>query len=106
MGPTVDGWAPTQPALRAAFRGRSLEECHLHALRKLGEHLATFKRQRKQAGQPVSDTEEVAIRTAFLRVLQAPTAQAYHQALDELPAVFDMEPLLSRKQSLSTKQAV
>jgi len=105
-GVTVDGWDPTQQALRAAFPGIRVEECHLHALRKLGEQLATFKRQRKQAGQPVSDAEEAAIRTAFLRVLQAPTAAAYQQTLDALPSVFDREPLLSRKQSLVAKQAL
>jgi hypothetical protein len=105
-GATVDGWDATQQALRATFPDITLEECHLHALRKLGEHLATFKRQRKQAGHPVSDVEETAIRTAFVRVLQAPTAEAYQQALDDSPAVFDLEPLASRKQSLIAKQAV
>jgi hypothetical protein len=105
-GATVDGWDPAQQALRAAFPEITLEECHLHALRKLGTQLATFKQQRKQAGQPVTDQEEVAIREAFLRVLQAPTPEAYQQALSDLPAVFDMEPLLSRKQSLIAKQAL
>jgi len=105
-GATVDGWDPTQQALRAAFPGITLEECHLHALRKLGEQLASFKRQQQQAGHPLSADEESAIQTAFLRVLQAPTPEAYQQALDDLPAVFDRAPLLSRKQSLIAKQAL
>jgi len=106
LGATVDGWDPTQEALRAAFPGITLEECHLHALRKLGEHLASFKQQRKKAGHPVSAEEEASIRSAFLRVLQAPTPEAYQQALDDLPAVFDLAPLVSRKQSLIAKQAL
>src|SRR5262245_17011969 len=106
IGATVDAWDPTQQALRGAFPAISLEECHLHALRKLGQHLARFKRQRKQAAQPVSDTEEAASRSAFLGLLQAPSAEAYQQALDDLAAVFDIEPLLWRKQALSAKQAL
>jgi len=39
-------------------------------------------------------------------VLQASTSDAYQQALDDLPAVFDIEPLISRKQSLIAKQAL
>ena len=105
-GATVDGWDPAQQAVQAAFPGITLEECHLHALLKFGEHLATFKRQRHKAGQPVSEREETQIREAFLRVLQAPTPAAYQQALDELPAAFDREPLASRKDSLRTKQAL
>ena len=73
---------------------------------KLGQHLATFKRQRKAAGQPISEQEESLIRQAFIRVLQAPTAEAYQKALNELPAVFDREPLASRKDSLAAKQAL
>ena len=46
IGATVDGWDPAQKALQAAFPGITLVECHLHALLKLGQHLATFKRQR------------------------------------------------------------
>jgi len=106
VGATVDGWDPAQNALRAAFPGITLHECHWHAMHKLGQHLATFKRQRKQVGQPVTEREEAAIRTAFLRVLQAPTPTAYQKALDELPAVFNSEPLASRKQSLTVKQAL
>jgi hypothetical protein len=105
-GATVDGWDPAQNALREAFPGITLAECQLHALIKLGQHLATFKRQRKAAGQPVSEQEETLIRDAFLRVLRAPTAEAYQEALDELPAVFDQDPLASRKASLTAKQAL
>ena len=105
-GATVDGWDPAQQALLDAFPGITLEECHLHALLKFGEHLATFKRQRHKAGQPLSEPDEARIRDAFLRVLQAPTPAAYQQALAELPAAFDREPLASRKDSLMTKQAL
>ena len=83
-----------------------MAECHLHAMIKLGQHLATFKRQRKAAGRPVSEEEETLIREAFLRVLQAPTAEAYQEALAELPDAFDQEPLASRKSSLASKQAL
>jgi hypothetical protein len=51
---------------------------------KLGQHLATFKRQRKAMGQPVSEQEEAQIRAAFVHVLQAPTSEAYQKALDDL----------------------
>ena len=102
----MDGWDPAQKALRGAFPGITLEECHLHAMLKLGQHLATFKRQRKAAGQPVSEREEAQIRSAFMHVLQAPTPAAYQKALDELPAAFDNGPLASRKDSLINKQAL
>ena len=105
-GATVDGWDPAQKALQAAFPGITLVECHLHALLKLGQHLATFKRQRKKAGQPVSEQDAAQIRTAFVRVLQAPTPEAYQKALDELPDAFEHEPLASRKDSLIAKQAL
>jgi hypothetical protein len=105
-GATVDGWDPAQSALRGAFPGITLAECQLHALLKMGQHLATFKRQRKTAGQPISEQEETLIRDAFLRVLRAPTTAAYQEALDELPAVFDQDPLASRKASLTAKQAL
>jgi hypothetical protein len=105
-GATVDGWDPAQHALQGAFPGLTLEECHLHAMLKFGEHLATFKRQRCKAGQPISEQEETHIRDAFLRVLQAPTPAAYRQALDELPAAFNCEPLASRKDSLIAKQTL
>lgn len=105
-GATVDGWDPAQKALQGAFPGITLAECHLHAMLKLGQHLATFKRQRKAAGHPVSEQEEVQIRNAFIRVLRAPTPEAYQKALDELPEAFDEEPLASRKDSLITKQAL
>jgi len=106
VGATVDGWDPAQNALRQAFPGITLAECHLHAMIKLGQHLATFKHQRQAAGQPVSEQEEDLICEAFLRVLQAPTAEAYHKALAELPDVFDQEPLASRKSSLAGKQTL
>lgn len=106
VGATVDGWDPAQKALQGAFPGITLAECHLHALLKLGQHLATFKRQRKAAGYPVSEQEEARIRNAFMRVLQAPTPEAYQKALDELPEAFDEGPLASRKDSLTTKQAL
>lgn len=105
-GATVDGWDPAQKALQGAFPGITLAECHLHAMLKLGQHLATFKRQRKAAGHPVSEQEEVQIRNAFIRVLRAPTTGAYQKALDELPEAFDEGPLASRKDSLITKQAL
>ncbi len=105
-GATVDGWDPAQNALRAAFPGLTIEECHLHALLKLGEHLATFKRQREKAGQPLLPEAEAQIRDAFLRVLEAPTPEAYQQALEELPTAFNSGPLASRKQSLIDKQAL
>jgi hypothetical protein len=106
LGATVDGWDPAQHALQAAFPGMTLEECHFHALLKFGQHLATFKRQRQAIGQPLSEPEETLIRTAFLRVLQAPTPEAYQKALQELPDVFNEGPLASRKDSLTAKQAL
>ncbi len=106
LGATVDGWDPAQHALQAAFPGITLEECHFHALLKFGQHLATFRRQRQAINQPLSETEETLIRTAFLRVLQAPTPEAYQKALNELPEVFNQEPLASRKASLTAKQAL
>lgn len=105
-GATVDGWDPAHKALQGAFPGITLAECHLHAMLKLGQHLATFKRQRKAAGQPVSKQEEAQIRDAFTRVLQAPTPEAYQKALDELPDAFDDGALASRKDSLTTKQVL
>lgn len=105
-GATVDGWESAQNALRAAFDGINLVECHLHAMLNLGQHLATYKRQRKKTGEPVSEAEEAAIRVAFWHVLKAETPEAYQQALDELPEVFDQPPLASRKQSLTEKQAL
>ena len=38
--------------------------------------------------------------------MQAPTPEAYQQALDELPDVFNAGPLASRKDSLIAKQAL
>ena len=105
-GATVDGWEAAQNALQATFEGITLVECHFHALLKLGQHLATYKRQRKQAGQPLAETEEIAIRAAFWRVLQATTPKQYQQALEQLPEAFDQPPLASRKQSLTEKQAL
>lgn len=105
-GATVDGWDPAQNALQGAFPGLTLAECHLPAMLKFAEHLATFKRQQKKAGQPLSDQDEAHIREAFLRVLQAPTPVAYQKALDELPSAFNREPLVSRKESLIAKQAL
>jgi len=105
-GATVDGWDPAQQALQGAFPGITLAECHLHALLKLGQHLATFKRQREAGGQPVSEPEETQIREAFWQVLRAPTPEAYKKALDELPKAFNDGPLASRKDSLTTKQAL
>jgi hypothetical protein len=106
VGATVDGWDPAQHALQAAFPGMTLQECHFHALLKFGQHLATFKRQRQALGQPLSEAEETLIRTAFLRVLQAPTPEAYQKALKELPEVFNEGPLASRKDSLTAKQVL
>ena len=105
-GATVDGWEAAQNALQATFEGITLVECHFHALLKLGQHLASYKRQRQKVGQPVSETEETAIRAAFWRVLKASTPEQYQQALDQLPDVFEQEPLASRKQSLVEKQAL
>lgn len=105
-GATVDGWEGAQNALLAAFPGIVLEECHLHALLKLGKHLATYKRQRKRAGNPVSNQEEAGIRAAFVKVLKATAPEAYQQALDELPDAFKHPILASRKQSLIEKQAL
>lgn len=106
LGATVDGWDPAQHALQAAFPGITLEECHFHALLKFGQHLATFKRQRLAIGRPLAEAEETLIRTAFRRVLQAPTPEAYQKALLELPEVFNAGPLASRKDSLTAKQAL
>lgn len=105
-GATVDGWEAAQNALQATFAGITLVECHFHALLKLGQHLATYKRQRQQAGQPLSEAEETNIRAAFCRVLNAATPDQYQQALDQLPEAFDQEPLASRKRSLVEKQAL
>ena len=41
-----------------------------------------------------------------MRVLQAPTPEAYPKALDELPDAFEHEPLASRNDSLIAKQAL
>jgi hypothetical protein len=106
VGATVDGWEGAQNALRAAFPGITLEECHFHALLNLGKHLATYKRLRKRENRPISSAEEAAIRNAFLNVLKAETQEAYQQALDELPAAFNHPTLASRKQSLTEKQAL
>ena len=106
LGVTVDGWEPTQKALLSAFEEVTLAECHLHATIKLGTHLATYKRQRKAAGQSVSEAEEQQIRAAFLRVLEAPTPEAYQEALEDLPEAFAAESLASRKHSLQAKQAL
>lgn len=106
LGATVDGWDPTQNALLGAFEGITLAECHLHAMIKLGTHLATHKRQRKAAGQPLSEAEEQQIRDAFVRVLEAPTPEAYQEALDKLPEAFKSGPLASRERSLRSKQAL
>jgi hypothetical protein len=104
VGATVDGWEGAQNALRAAFPGITLEECHFHALLKLGKHLATYKRQCKQAGNPVSEAEQANIRAAFCKVLTATSSEDYHQALDELPPAFEHPTLASRRQSLIEKQ--
>ena len=105
-GATVDGWEAAQNALRATFAGITLVECHFHALLKLGQHLATYKRQRQQAGHPLAEAEETNIRAAFWRVLKATTPNQYQQALDQLPEAFDQDPLAARKQSLVQKQAL
>jgi hypothetical protein len=105
-GATVDGWEAAQNALQATFAGITLAECHFHALHKLGQHLATYKRQRQKVGQPVTEAEEITIRATFWRVLKAATPEQYQQALEQLPDVFDQEPLASRKQSLLEKQAL
>ncbi len=106
VGATVDGWEPAQKALQAAFPGITLAECHLHAMLKLGQHLATYKRQCKKAGQLVSEQEETNIRNAFLSVLNALTPEAYQEALDELPDAFEHAALASRKHSLIAKQTL
>jgi hypothetical protein len=106
VGATVDGWDPAHKALQAAFPGITLAECHFHAMLKLGQHLATYKRQRKKAGRPVCEQEEANIRKAFLRVLDALTPEAYQKALEELPDAFEHEDLASRKDSLTAKQAL
>ena len=106
VGATVDGWEGAQNALRSAFPGIALEECHFHAMLKLGKHLATYKRQREKAGHPVSVQEEEEIRTAFMKVLKATTPEAYQEALDELPDAFEHPTLVSRKQSLKEKQTL
>ena len=105
-GATVDGWEAAQNALQATFEGITLAECHFHALHKLGQHLATYKRHRQKVGQPLTEAEEITIRVAFWRVLKAATPEQYQQALEQLPHVFDQEPLASRKQSLLEKQAL
>jgi len=106
IGATVDGWEAAQNALTATFEGITLAECHFHALHKLGQHLAPYKRQRQKVGQPLTESEEIAIRAAFWRVLKAATPQQYQQALEQLPDAFDQEPLASRKHSLLEKQAL
>jgi hypothetical protein len=105
-GATVDGWEAAHNALQATFKGITLAECHFHALHKLGQHLASYKRHRQKVGQPLTETEEFTIRAAFWRVLKAATPEQYQQALEQLPEVFDQEPLASRKQSLLEKQAL
>lgn len=104
VGATVDGWDAAQNALQAAFSGIALLECHFHALLNLSKHLATYKRQQKAAGNPVTEEQETLIRLAFIRVLTAVSPEAYQQALDELPAAFEHPSLASRKQSLLEKQ--
>lgn len=106
IGATVDGWDPAQKALQAAFPGITLAECHFHAMLKLGQHLATYKRQRNNAGRPVSEQEAANIRAAFSRVLEAPTPEAYQKALDALPDAFEHAHLAARKDSLTAKQAL
>jgi hypothetical protein len=105
-GATVDGWEAAQNALTATFEGITLAECHFLALHKLGQHLATYKRQRQKVGQPITESEEITIRAAFWRVLKAATPEQYQQALAQLPDAFDQEPLASRKHSLLEKQAL
>ena len=106
VGATVDGWEGAQNALRSAFPGIILEECHFHALLKLGKHLATYKRQRKQASKPVTESEEAQVRTAFIQVLEASTPDDYQQALAELPDAFRHPTLASRERSLIEKQTL
>ena len=105
-GATVDGWDAAQEALKLAFPGLTLQECLFHATHKLGLHLATYKRQCKAAGKPLSAQDEEFIFQAFVKVLYAPTQQAYEQALNALPEAFNQGSLVSRKQSLQTKQAL
>jgi|GEM_PF-891574 len=106
VGATVDGWDAAQEALRLAFPGMTLQECLFHATHKLGAYLATYKRQRKAAGHPISAQEEDAIFQSFVKVLYAPSQEAYELALQALPDAFNQEPLASRKHSLQTKQAL
>ena len=106
QGATVDGWDPAQEALKLAFPGLTLQECWFHATYKLGLHLATYKRQCKAAGQPLSEQEEEHIFQAFVKVLHSATPQAYQAALNELPEAFNQGPLASRKLSLQAKQAL
>ncbi|MDP2106055.1 MAG: DUF6431 domain-containing protein [Desulfobulbaceae bacterium] len=106
VGATVDGWDAAQEALRLAFPGMTLQECLFHATHKLGVYLATYKRQCKAAGRPISAQEEEAIFQSFVNVLYAPTQEAYELALQALPDAFNQGPLASRKQSLQTKQAL
>jgi hypothetical protein len=106
VGATVDGWDPAQKALQAAFPGIILAECHFHAEFKLGQHLATYKRQCEKAGRPVSEQEETNIRDSFSCVLNALTPEAYQEALDKLPDAFEHAALASRKDSLIAKQAL
>jgi hypothetical protein len=98
----------TRPKMLCAehFQESHWLECQLHAMVKLGQHLATFKRRRKAIGQPVSEQEENLIRQAFICVLRAPIPEAYQKALDELPDVFGQDLLASRKDSLTAKQAL
>ena len=67
-GATVDGWEAAQNALRNVFPGMTLAECHFHAMLKLGQHLATYKRQRKKTGRPISEAEEATIRGDVHRI--------------------------------------
>jgi hypothetical protein len=106
VGATVDGWDAAQEALRLAFPGMTLQECLFHATHKLGVYLATYKRQCKAAGYPISAQEEESIFQSFVKVLYAPTQEAYELALQALPDAFNQGPLASRKQSLQTKQAL
>lgn len=105
-GATVDGWDAAQNALQNAYPGITLAECHFHAMLKLGQHLATYKRQQKKIGKPVSEAQQADIQAAFAQVLNAATPEDYLQALDELPQVFEQPPLASRKQSLIEKQTL
>lgn len=106
QGATLDGWDSAHNALLAAYPNITLEECHFHVMLKLGKHLATYKRVRKQAGNPVSEQEEQDIRLAVWNVLKADSPEAYQQALDDLPEVFEHPTLASRKASLVTKQTL